>query len=382
MNRLNKKGGLVFLVLLLVGAGWIVLQVRRVPGPANPSEGRTRPRATALDLASVGAFNALIEAKAGRVTAGEIANLRDALLDGKPEARAALEVALVSANPFERLLAFRVSLELHGWQTRWRDYALNDPFVLLRVEAADWLYLTGRFADWDTFLSLAAGKAGTDFDALRPAIRTFRWRELPYGADVVGVGRGIDRYLREAVRRSDSVAATVETELLAANVHQDFESTLRVLHEANRPDYEAFLRRVVERRGEDSPIRYAAIWMLAQGFPHSATRDFLVEHRASYPGDPLSARIDQALASVSEQLNRGGDRLAWAEAQLSVAMQSGNRGDMGASLVAVVDEGLRSSGAADRQLLQDASRVLLTQALDYPARRRLADVKYLTRPPR
>ncbi|MFO1447928.1 MAG: hypothetical protein U1F61_07200 [Opitutaceae bacterium] len=328
---------------------------------------------------AVGKFNTLTEAKAGRVTAGEIAKLRDSLLDGTPESRAALEVALVSANPYDRLVAFRLSLELDGWQTRLRDYALNDPFVLLRVEAADWLYLTERFADWDTFHSLAVGKAGTDFDALRPAIRTFQWRELPYGADIVGVGRGIDRYLREGVRRSDTVAEAVETELLAGNEQQDFASSLRVLHEANRPDYEAFLRRLVERRGEDSPLRYAAIWMLAQGFPRSATRDFLVQHSANYPGDPLSARVEQALASVTEQLNRGGDRLAWAEAQLNVAMQSGNRSEMGPSLVSVVDEGLRSSGVADRQLLRDASRVMLTQALDYPARRRLADIKFLTR---
>jgi hypothetical protein len=374
----SQKRVLILLALLLVGAGWMVLRVARVRGPASPAEGETTLRLPPPTRAAVGKFNTLIEAEAGRVTAGEIAKLRDSLLDGTPESRAALEIALVSANPYDRLVAFRLSLELNGWQPRWREYALNDPFVLLRVEAADWLYLTERFTDWDAFLSLAVGKAGTDFDALRPAIRTFRWRELPYGADVVGVGRGIDRYLREGVRRSDAVAATVEKELLAVTGQQEFGSSLRVLHEANRPDYEAFLRRLVERSGDDSPIRYAAIWMLAQGFPRATTRDYFAQHRASYPGDPLSARVEQALASVTEQLNRGGDRLAWAEAQLNVAMQSGNRGEMGASLVAVVEEGLRSSGVADRQLLHDASRTMLTQALDYPARRRLADIKFLT----
>lgn len=366
------------LLVLASGAGWLALRSRRLADPAKVASTIAPSPAAKTGDVSAEAFHFLILAKAGQVTAGDIAKQRALLLNGSRESRATLERALRSADPFERLIAFRLLLELDGWSPQLSALALQDSFVLFRVEAADWLYLAGRFQEWDEFLSNAAKNAAADYASLKPAVQHLSWRGLPAGAEMLGAGNGIDRYFREILRRSDSAASLAEGDLLSTAVPaEEQQALLRLLHVANRPDYEALLQNLLARSNEDTPVRYEAIWLIGQAFPTPASRELLTRHLSTIPADPLQSRVERSLASINEQIARGGDRLTWLEAQLAVASKSGSRADYGAALIGLLDEAMRRSRVTDKALLQDAKRVLPAPGDDYAARLRLADIDFL-----
>jgi hypothetical protein len=378
MSKLHRSLVIGLLFVLASGVGWFALRDRRTAEPKKISQEMVPLSPVKANDPSAEAFHMLVSARAGQITAGDVAKQRALLLNRSVGSRGTLERALRSSDPFERLLAFRLLLDLDGWSPQLSADAFQDSFVLLRVEAADWLYLARRFDDWDAFLSASAKNGAPDYTALKPAVRNLRWRGLPAGAELLGIGHGIDRYYRELLRRSDAAASVAENDLSTATSSPlEQQPLVRLLHEANRSDYESFLRKLLTRTAEDTPARFEAIWLLGQGFATAANRDLLVQHLAANAGDPLRFRVEQALASVNEQLSLGSDRLTEFEARLAVAQQSGPPAAIGAALVAVLDESLRVSRVTDKTLLEAARQVLPAQPLDYAARRRLADIDFL-----
>jgi hypothetical protein len=225
------------LLVLASGAGWFALRFLRRAEPAPRALAQPPPQAARNPGASAAAFRSLISAQAGQVTAGDIAKLRALLLNRSSESRAALEHGLRSREPFERLVAFRLLLDPEGWSPSLSAAALQDSFVLVRVEAADGLYLSARFPEWDGFLSIAAKNPSTEYEALKPAMRNLRWREIPAGVELLGIGPGIDRFLRELLHRSDAAAFRAEGDLFGAGIAPlDQQPLVRSLHEGfHRP---------------------------------------------------------------------------------------------------------------------------------------------------
>lgn len=379
MSRLKIALVIGVLLVLAISGIWFAPRFKRPFEPAPVASAKPPASDTVSSgTAAAEAFQFIVSAKAGHVTAGDIAKQRDRLLDRSPESRSTLERGFRSQDPFERLLAFRLLLELDGWTPQSSDRALQDSFVLLRVEAADWLYLAGRYQAWSEFLSVAAQNGATDYAALKPALRHLRWSGIPTGAELLGIGHGIDRYYREILRRSDIAASAAERDLSdVPSSPFEQQPLVRLLHEANRSDYEQFLRTLLVRTAEDTPARFETIWLLGQGFATTANRDLLLQHLATNASDPLRFRAEQTLASINGQISLGSDRLTWLEARLAVALNSGAPAELGAALVAVLDEALRVSRVSDRALLQAVRQILPPQTLDYAARRRLADIDFL-----
>ena len=378
MNRSKIILAVGLLAVLASVVLWLASRLRRPVEFGKPVvRDVTLLSAKAIDTAAE-SFHALVTARAGQITGAEIAKQRQLLVNRSPASRATLEGMLRSADPFERLLAFRLLMESDGWSRQLSERALQDSFVLLRVEAADWLYLAGHFQEWDVFLSASAGNAATDYAALKLAIQHGNWNGLPAGLEMLGVGRGIDRYFREILRRSDTAGSLVEKDLLSAEIPAvEKQALLRLMHAANRSDYEMLLRKMLVQSNEDTPVRYEAAWLLGQAFASPATREFLSQHLAENANDPLRSRVEQALTSINEQQALGRDRLTMLEARLAAASKSGSRAEFGSALVGLIDEALRSSRVFDKALLQEAKRALPDPGIDYIARQRSADIDFL-----
>jgi hypothetical protein len=366
------------LLLFVTCVGWFARRSKQDGERALPTATKPFTALGKTDDLTARALNLIAAAKAGQVTPREIVTQLEVLRNGGGDSRALLGRTLRSGNDYERLLAFRLLLEINGWSSELSAHALGDSFALLRVEAADWLYLAGRFREWNSFLSLAAKTATADSLALRSSVQHSNWPDLPAGLEMLGVGKGIDRYFTEVLRRSDPAALQLADDLFSAAVSpEEQQAKLRLLHAANRADYEALLRKLLLRSSEDTPVRYEAIWLLGQVFASPANREILAQHLAANATDPSRSRVEQVLASVSEQLASGGDRITWLESRLSAATKSGSRADYGPALVGYLVEALRTLRVSDKALLAEAKRVLPSTGLDYVARRRLADIDYL-----
>ncbi len=357
--------------------GWQAIRIRRsdtLPKTSAPEEKAAKQQGG--DIVAP-AIQWLLFARGGQFTGIDVERRRTQVLSASPAARVSLETILRSGEPLERLLAFSFLLELDGWSPRLNERALADSFVLIRVRAADWLYLSRRFKEWDAFLAAAANNATTDYSKLMPAVQHLIWPALPAALESLGVGNGIDRYFQELIRRSDDAAAVAIRDLTAGAItERDQLGLLGLLHDSNRPDYVAVLRTMLAHAAEDTPARYEAIWLLGQTAPTAAGRDVLMQHLAANPADPLRSRVEQTLGAVNEQLALGRDRRAWLEAELAVSLKAKSP-EFGPAVITGLHEAIRRSWGLDREILQDVRRALPPAGNDYAARRRLADLDFL-----
>jgi hypothetical protein len=176
---------------------------------------------------------------------------RDLLVEAKKlrgrNARAVVQERLQSPDEIERAIAMRILLDRDGWSASLGNKVANDRCPLLRSDVATWLYLHGKFAEWDLFLTDTTSHAQSDYEQLKPRLAQFsKWREVSAGASLLGIGQGLDRYITELLRRNREVAEAASRDVLNGESAVRM-AALQWLASANRPDFEAGLRQLVER---------------------------------------------------------------------------------------------------------------------------------------
>lgn len=378
MSRLRIIIVITVLLALASGGSWLALrdQNQKTPMQSTTAAGAILPVSQKSDTSDA-AFLVLVSAPAGRVTPNDVERTRARLLDGSDESRHTLELELASPDSIRRLVAFRLLLERDGWSLNLSNQGAADPSAMLRAEASDWLYVTSRFQERTEFLARISPMSVADYQELKPAIQHLRWAGLPAGADILGIGRGIDRYLIELFRASDTAFKLVTADLLSSELSPPSQSSLlRLLHVANRPSYESFLKSVATGT-DDTPLRYEAIWLLGTGFPTVSNRELFAAHMLANSNDPLLPRLRQAVASIDAELTVGRTRLDIFEGRLAAALNSGARGNVEQTLSNFLDEAVRQQKVADKSNLTTAKMAVASPGSDYGSRRRIADIEFL-----
>ena len=379
-----KRSTVIVFIFLVIGGvgGWLTWRNLSGGPPSAPEAAFSTPVERVKGVVPSDAdraFHTLLTAPAGQITGGSVRSLKSRLADRSHESAATLERGLSSTSPVERLLAFRLLLETEGWSPRLREYALRDPFVLIRVEASDWLYLSSRFREREEFFTALSANGENAYQALVPSLQHRRWSGLPASVEMLDIGRGIDRFLIDLFRASENAANAAAADLTSATLpFYQQAPLLELLHASNRADHPLLLRALLNHAAEDNPARYTAIWLLGQDFATSENRQLLSAHLGFYPNDPLRPRVQQAMASIDQELALVQTRFALFEPRLAGSLAAENLDAWGPPFLALLNEALRQQRTPEKAILEKAKQVLVTApAKDYRARQRLADIEFL-----
>lgn len=250
-----------------------------------------------------------------------VAKLKTDAVNALPE----METLSKSTNVVERLLGLYMLLEINGPSEGVLNRASADVSAYVQSEAAAWLYLNGRFNEWDAFLrENCSSKSRDDLEAIFALLDTTPIRlDLPAAVSLLGLGRGLPDYVIEVFRRNAESIAFARQQLDDARIPMmQKENVLALLHQANPPDYTGILQSIIASSDDDHPLRWQAVWNYSQTASDVESRDFLSIWLDQHPRDRLRDKLEESSVAISERISAPELPVANLERRLKAAMSS------------------------------------------------------------
>lgn len=349
------------------------------PPPAAP--------ATTLPLSAPPAASAaervrwLLTVPAGQVSALDVAHALAALQAGGDAARAEARALCAAATLAERLLGFRLRLELEGTSQELLDESARDAEPLVLAEVLHGAYRAGLFDVWSGYLDRYARSLGVESRAalLGLVASDPPQPELPAALVLLNVGRGGPRLLRAVLERSAAMAGDAAARLAADDAPETQRKALLDLLADARPREAAAAALALLDSPAPRPLRLQAARALGRLDPEPAGFKPLHE-RAEKEED---RELAQALLRSADQQRASaaaGGELAALEALLRGARAKSTLppDQLDAWLVQYVERSARSPRRPDPGLASAARALLSRQKDDDFARAELvADANYL-----
>jgi len=327
----------------------------------------------------------LLRSQAGQVTGHQAWEALEQIKNQGTNALPAIRRLLAATNVAERLLGLVLALEIEGPSDALLSSALTDSSPFLAAQAAEWLFLNGRFPEWDRLMKEAVrvwGGAKIEQTFLLLDSKLPR-PEMPAALSLLQLGRSLPRFLSELVSRDPAAPAAVGSGLMngSASLARQ-EALVSILAEARPAGYAETLRLVIARGDAPESVRLGAMIGLCEGAPDAATARYLADFAATHPQDAIAARATQMAEGIERQTTSREAPLAVIEEGFRQSLMATNAvADRapGAILALYIESLRRDRFAVPDRALLEAGRQLLSALphRDYAMRQRLADIDYL-----
>jgi len=341
------------------------------PGPTNaPPAGSTL-------------IEQLLTLQAGQVSASEVAAILGQLKQQPTGLRAELNALVASTNEVDRVLASFLTLEVFGPSPEFLLRAAGDPSPHVMAEAAGWLYQNGRYPEWNEFLERTFAVMTADqFEAVMPRLDSRPIRlEVPAAMSLLGIGRGLEDYTIEMLRRNSIAVTVAKGQLLAATTPEiRKENLLKLLDAANPPEYTEVLRQIIATSQDDRPLRWQAVWNLGQTAVDAQALSFVSEWIQQHSADVLHDKLQEAATIIAARMNSTISASEALEQRLNAVTASTTTPDHErfALFAHYVRDCIRTQRNGDPTLLSPFRTELASRpATDAPLRRLIADIDYV-----
>lgn len=319
----------------------------------------------------------------GHVSAFEAESFVRFLKQQPTATQAELDALLLSTSEVDRVLAAFLILEVIGPSPEFLDRTASDPSPYVPAEAAAWLYSAGRFEEWNDYLngSLAVMTA----DQLTAVMAKLDSRpvrlEVPAAMSLLGIGRRLEDYVTEIMRRSSVGVSVAQGQLASSTVPEiQKENLLKLLHDANPSEYNRILREIIAASQDDRPLRWQAVWNFGQTAADVDSLTFVSSWTQQHATDLLHDKLQEASVSIAARVAETASASEALEQRLMAATATATTPEHQrfALFSHYVRDCIRNGREGNASLLSPFRAELTNRPVtDAPLRRLIADIDYV-----
>jgi hypothetical protein len=287
----------------------------------------------------------ILTGRPGRVLPSEVRAFMAQIKAAGKAARPEIDKLFASDETANRVLGIFLLLETEGASKAVLEIAARDPALVVRAEAAEWLYRRMDFDEWDFYLRDSASRLTPEEVAnlLQLLSRNPATLRVSTAMGLLHLGEGLPEYFNHLAVHSDTVLRAAQAALLDPTGADDLrDNVFAALAWAHPADYRDTLRKMIDNPAEKPYFRaqamavYAAnssekdndtilyLKNVAERYP--LTRDVTLQYREQK--DVLAQALQQELGNPSPDtvkiLQNLGTYIQWVQ----VLGRGGNAADL------------------------------------------------------